>query len=69
MRRQNVTAVMEYREKITLATSCLQRSYHKKVTKTALQNIYHPKILQKFVFMPTFFMMPYYISSDYIIIH
>jgi len=66
MRRQNITAAIEYRKKTTLATSCLQRSYHKKGTKTALQNIYHPKILQKFVFMATFFdALLHFISLDY----
>jgi hypothetical protein len=36
MRRQNITAAMEYRKKTILATSRLQRSYHKRGTKTAL---------------------------------
>jgi hypothetical protein len=50
MRKQNITAAMEYRKKTTLATSCLQRSYHNRGTKTALCHIQHPKILQKICF-------------------
>jgi len=55
MRRQNITAVMEYTKKTILATSRLQKSYPKKGgggggTKTALCHMQHPKILQKICF-------------------
>ena len=71
MRRQNITAVMEYTKKTILATSRLQKSYPKKGGGGQKQlsvtcNIL--KFCKKFVFMPTFFMMSYYILSDYIII-